>query len=66
VRLTLGIAMHVNAAGDRQPFADRGFDGHILQPAAYNRGVRSSDVTVDIRVINHFASRRCMVKRYDR
>ena len=29
----------------------------------YSCGVRSNDVTVDIRVINHFASWRCMVNR---
>ena len=33
---------------------------------SYSCGVRSNDVTVDMRVINHFASWRCIVKRYDR
>mgnify|MGYP003289422296 CR=1 FL=1 len=53
-------------AGDRQAFGDRGFDGHGLGFPIYSRGVRSSDVTVDIRVISHFASRRSIVSRYDR
>ena len=29
----------------------------------YSCGVRSSDVTVDMRVMNHFASWRCIVNR---
>ena len=33
---------------------------------SYSCGVRSNDVTVDMRVINHFASWRCIVNRYDR
>jgi hypothetical protein len=54
-------------AGDRQSLRDRGEDGHGLRSAAsYSCGVRSSDVTVDMRVINHFASRRSNVSRYDR
>ena len=49
--------------GDRQPFGDRRFDGHGLRSSAYSCGVRSNDVTVDIRVINHFASWRSIVNR---
>jgi hypothetical protein len=38
----------------------------VCDGPSYNCGVRSNDVTVDILVINHFASSRCIVNRYDR
>ena len=43
-------------ADDRQSLGDRGLDGHGLGSCSYSCGVRSNDVTVDMRVISHFAS----------
>ena len=48
---------------DRHPFGDWGVDGHGQRSRPYSCGVRSKDVTVDMRVINHFASWRCIVNR---
>ena len=49
--------------GHRQPFGDRGGDGH---GRPYSCGVRSRLVTVVMRVTRHFPSSRFISSRYDR